>query len=374
MSFFIAIVICIIVSIPFFWTFISKFCSLKEKSFCLFFKNIFLDESSLHKQPLFWLLIILPVIFSVALWAIISPEYKLEWTAHGYAGLIKYGQLPLMILALSPILGAFVISAHRSLQTFTQINATNEQIKTGLEQLKEAKNKNKNDMYFNIRKHVYEQLSYIKTKNNEEINKPTSLYIKAFETKNYEDIINWGFPNELNKLILNFKEIGAVFRKIFNPNSLIVNQQSLIASCQQQVMFLDFDEIIEYINDFKSFLFFSVDDIKSNQNEKFKSELIRLNVEFYKLPIDDFDRELLEHDIKNKYYDYLNFLLHTIEDLLDISSEIMVVLYPNENLDDLLPDFPYMESDYYQLQQELSDLFSNNIGDKLAAENQNPPE
>ncbi|MGG4663589.1 hypothetical protein [Providencia vermicola] len=365
LSLFLGTLICLILFLPTFFTIRNR---SKEKK-----KLFLLDENSLQSQPLFWTVIALPLAVGVMLWAAIAHDYDLEFTSDAYSRLMKNAQFPFVILALSPILGAFVMYGHRSLQTFTQINATNEQIKTGLEQLKEAKNKNKNDMYFNIRKHVYEQLSYIKTKSNEEINKPTSLYIKAFESKNYEDIINWDFPNELNKLILNFKEIGAVFRKLFNPRSLIVNQQSLIASYQQQVMFLDFDEIIEYVNNFKSFLFFSVDGIKNNQNEKFKSELIRLNVEFYKLPIDDFDRELLEHDIENKYYDYLNFLLHTIEDLLAISSEIMVVLYPNENLDDLLPDFPYMESDYYQLQQELSDLFSNNIGDKLAAENHNPP-
>lgn len=162
-----AILICIIISIPFIWTLVSKFYKLKEKSFCSFIKSIFLDELSLHTQPLFWLLIASPVIVSVTLWAIISSEYKLERTAHGYAGLVKYSQLSLMVIALSPILGAFVVYAHRSIQTAKQIE--------------ETEKKNNVDIYFANKKFIYEQLSYVKTIDGEVISKPTSLYLSVYK-------------------------------------------------------------------------------------------------------------------------------------------------------------------------------------------------
>ncbi|ENY6783945.1 hypothetical protein AB7188_00965 [Providencia rettgeri] len=225
----IAVGICVLISIPFLWTFFSKFFKLQKKSFCLFLKNIYLDESSLHQQPLFWLLITLPVIVSITLWSIISSEYKLEWTAHGYAGLIKYSQLPLMMLALSPILGAFVISAHRSLQTFTQINATNKQIDTASKQLEtarkqfeEAKNKNRVDMYFAKRKYLYEQIQAVKTEKNEEIGNPVLLCFNALETKDYRDSKNDNFIKDINieikQLILELDKCSNFFSEDIQNN------------------------------------------------------------------------------------------------------------------------------------------------------------
>lgn len=333
-----------------------------------------LDERSLQSQPMFWTVIALPLVVGAILWAVVAYQYKWEISTSAYSSFMKNAQFPFVIIALSPILGAFVMYGHRSIQTFTQINATNEQIKTALEQLKEAKNKNKNDMYFNVRKHIYEQLSYIKTINDEKINKPTSLYIKAFETKNYEDTINEDFSNKVNSILIDFREVMVLFRELFKTEYVIINQESLFARYRQEKMLKKFIIIIDYINEFKSCLFFSKGDAMNIQSEKFQSELIELNKEINKIHEDDFDKDIMFYEISNKYFDYLDFFLNTIEDLLDVSSEIMVVLYPDRSLDELLPNHAFIRGDVNQLKIDLIDLHSGSIGGILAAANQNPPE
>ncbi|HCT7327969.1 TPA: hypothetical protein OT776_002380, partial [Proteus mirabilis] len=119
-------------------------CLLKKRK-----GKFWLDDQGLHLQPLFWLLITFPLIISAILWLLISKDYSLNLTKDGYNQFIDYAKLPLFILTLSPILGAFVINAHRSIQTAKQIEVNEK--------------KNKIDIYYTRRKFIKEQLSDIKT-------------------------------------------------------------------------------------------------------------------------------------------------------------------------------------------------------------------
>ncbi|MDR2243320.1 MAG: hypothetical protein LBE28_11170 [Providencia alcalifaciens] len=204
-------------------------CKKKKKLFLL-------DENSLQSQPLFWTVIALPLAIGVMLWAAIAYDYDLELTSDAYSRLMKNAQFPFVILALSPILGAFVMYGHRSLQTFTQINATNKQIDTASKQLKtaseqlataknqfeEVKNKNRIDMYFSKRKYLYEQIQTVKTERNEKINNPVLLCFHALETNDFNDSKNNDFikdiDSEINRLTFELGQCSEFFSEDIQNN------------------------------------------------------------------------------------------------------------------------------------------------------------
>lgn len=118
-------------------------------------KNKFaLNEESLHKQWLFWLAILFPLFSSLYFMLTLGFEYPPNIDIDGFNNFLNMHKFSLGILTLSPILGAFVVSAHRSYQTDIQI-------KTAKEQLEEAQKKNKIDIYLSKKKNIYEQLGYI---------------------------------------------------------------------------------------------------------------------------------------------------------------------------------------------------------------------
>ncbi|EJF7713429.1 hypothetical protein M8697_003703, partial [Providencia rettgeri] len=117
-----------------------------------------LNEESLHKQWLFRLAVIFPIISSLYFMVCLGSDYPFKHDADGYNNFLEINKFSLGILALSPILGAFVVYAHRSYQTELQI-------KTAKEQLEEAQKKNRIDIYFSKRKFINEQLSSIITVN-----------------------------------------------------------------------------------------------------------------------------------------------------------------------------------------------------------------
>lgn len=109
-------------------------------------KNKFiLNEKSLHKQWLFWLAIIAPLVSGIYFGAGIWSEFSLRLDFKGFSNFFDISKFPFGILTLSPILGAFVVSAHRSIQTAKQIEVTEK--------------KNKVDIYFLIKKNIIEQLN-----------------------------------------------------------------------------------------------------------------------------------------------------------------------------------------------------------------------
>lgn len=159
-----------------------------------------LDERSLQSQPMFWTAITLPLIAGVFLFAMISPDYDLNFTLSAYKTFMEIAQLPSVILALSPIFGAFVVYAHRSYQTDIQI-------KTAQEQLEEAQKKNKVDIYFSKKNFINEQLKDIKDFNGNKIEN-INLIITKFtkNTINFDIEPNIESFNILNEKIKKFNE------------------------------------------------------------------------------------------------------------------------------------------------------------------------
>lgn len=88
-----------------------------------------LNSDSLHKQWLFRLAVVFPLVSSLYFIVWLSAPYPPRWDAYGYNTFLEINKFSLGILALSPILGAFVVSAHRSIQTTKQIEVTEKKIK-----------------------------------------------------------------------------------------------------------------------------------------------------------------------------------------------------------------------------------------------------
>lgn len=324
----IAVGICVLISIPFLWTFFSKFFKLQKKSFCLFLKNIYLDESSLHQQPLFWLLITLPVIVSITLWSIISSEYKLEWTAHGYAGLIKYSQLPLMMLALSPILGAFVISAHRSLQTAKQIEIANIQLKVNTD-------KNKVDKFYSDKKDLYELIGYMRSCNGEKILNVGSILLKAFDIKNYEKQVNDDFIELINKFI-------AILDVHMDIGKTIVERNHILSNYGDEDHFHNFRvfQIETEIKKIKKFFYFEINEgsqISDKLNKMF-SDVKKKDKRINELSNNEDDR-YIESQIRDGIFGQFNvYLAGQLYDAISIINELVSALYMDSDIENLFPD------------------------------------
>lgn len=343
MSVFTAILICIIISIPFIWTLVSKFYKLKKKSFCSFFKTIFLDELSLHKQPLFWLLIASPVIISVTLWAIISPEYKLEWTAHGYAGLIKYGQLPLTILTLSPILGAFVISAHRSIQTAKQIE--------------ETEKKNNIDIYFANKKFIYEQLSYVKTVNGEIIGKPTSLYLSVYKTNgNHSDVKINTIYNLINMELEN-KDFDSDFLSEMKSTDVydIINDNN-----KSQMLKVDIERYVISIDIFlsaiKKIIYLEGDGVDSIL-DKYVITLDKISEthQYMDLNAPDSDEYAFHYQQLDMIFaSFIQEIVDKIYSMLEILYEVFVILNPLDDINKLLPSLEKHRSSIQRIRNDIN--------------------
>nr|ELR5130999.1 hypothetical protein [Providencia rettgeri] len=87
-----------------------------------------LNSHSLHQQWLFWIAVIFPILSCIYFGVIIWQEYTVEISKKGYNDFLDISKLPLYLLAGSPILGAFVASAHRSYQTDIQITTAKNQL------------------------------------------------------------------------------------------------------------------------------------------------------------------------------------------------------------------------------------------------------
>ncbi|QHD95996.1 hypothetical protein HND96_11230 [Proteus terrae subsp. cibarius] len=197
-----------------------------------------LDERSLQSQPMFWTAIALPLIAGVFLLAMISPNYDLNFTLSAYKTFMEIAQLPSVILALSPIFGAFVVYAHRSYQTDIQI-------KTAKEQLEEAQKKNKVDIYFSKKKFINEQLKDIKDLNGNKIEN-TNLIITKFtrNTTNFDIEPNIEVFNNLNE------KIKLLNKRISNLYSIYKN---IVFPISKEIEF-NYDKQVEIKNFIKKIL------------------------------------------------------------------------------------------------------------------------
>lgn len=159
-------------------------------------KNRFsLNSDNLQKQWLFKLAIIFPLVSSLYFIICLSAPYSFRFDSHGYNTFLEINKFSLSILALSPILGVFVVYVHRSIQS-------EEQRKISEKQLSESQNKNKADMYYSKRKFISEQLDYVNEGFNYKLRNVNELYNLAFLVgDNFNDEINAKFYIYLNDTI-----------------------------------------------------------------------------------------------------------------------------------------------------------------------------
>ncbi|WP_275075767.1 hypothetical protein [Providencia rettgeri] len=183
--------------------------------------KFWLDKESLHEQPLFWFLVCFPLVISGVAWGLVSQNYELDISTTGYSYFMEKAKFPLLILTLSPILGAFVTSAHRSLQTFAQINATEIQIATASRQLETAqkqfesvRQKNQVDIFLATKKYIIESLLLIKI-DGKTIDNPYELYEKSFtKVEPYKYKVNLMFYKGINSRLSGVIELIAQIKKI----------------------------------------------------------------------------------------------------------------------------------------------------------------
>lgn len=321
-----AIIILLIILVPA----IPFFCLLKKRKW-----KFWLDESSLHVQPLFWFLVFLPLIISGIAWVLVAQDYELDVSTNGYSRLMENAKFPFLILALSPILGAFVTSAHRSLQTEIQI-------KTANNQLMEAQKKNKVDMYYSARKHINEQLQSIKDRFNEPIKRPTTLYMSAYEIQdNYVDSVRKDFYSYIDDGIYDLtKNLGKI--KKYSKNTILMKDDF------DAIEFAHFSILLANINT-------SIAAIKyiltiNSQSEE-NSLIIIHNNRLEELEKSEKETRVIQENI------ICNFLKIDIEnyiiDILDIIKEVFLILSPTKSIDDVLLNYRSIE---YELESVMSYL------------------
>lgn len=359
-------IFCVLVLLPVFFSIKSRWSENKkneniETESSIAKRTLFLlDERSLQSQPMFWTVIALPLVVGVILWAAVAHEYELEWSTSAYSSLMKNAQFPFLILALSPILGAFVMYAHRSLQTFTQINATNKQIETATEQLEIAQRKNKVDLYFSKRKHIYEQLEYIKTRHGEKINKPTALYYSFFKkNKLYRNVINYDFFKSFNEIIVNIN---------FNLDNVMAMEAkdffNLLDTSKEKVDF--------YTKKGHGFSCLSDDVklVKKNLGIEYLND--KGITSFY---WEERNTYLEKKDIDNSYISLLNYIVDDLNDIINIIQEISLIMLPAKDYKSLFNAIIELQDKNNKLYEDIAlPLMWKLIGDKVAAENPNPPE
>ncbi|QKJ48532.1 hypothetical protein G9394_07420 [Proteus vulgaris] len=297
--------------------------------------KFWLDDQGLHLQPLFWLLITFPLIISAILWLLISENYSLNLTKDGYNQFIEYAKLPLLILTLSPILGAFVINAHRSIQTAKQIEVT--------------ERKNKVDIYFLIKKNIIEQLNALNDEKLFEKYNPYLIYNnlneeeKEYNFKRNSKVIS-DIEKNINKTITVYKSILIKFNEIEDIED-IKNK-----SVKDLLTINDSTDLKEYIENFKKVL--TPLGIQINKDFLFEDEIIK----FHKILV-----EYPEHYYNNSEIDnYINILLELLPNKKEVClvlEKIFLIIFPDQKIAELLPNFYLLDDPY--------------IGDEVATENQN---
>ncbi|WP_273802947.1 hypothetical protein [Providencia rettgeri] len=356
------IIILLIILVPA----VPFFCLLKKRKW-----KFWLDESSLHVQPLFWFLVFLPLIISGIAWVLVAQDYELDVSTRGYSRLMENAKFPFLVLALSPILGAFVTSAHRSLQTDTQIKATKKQIKL-------TEEKNQIDIYFSKRKFALEQLGLFETKYKEKMFQPNVIVDKFFKMKEeYSFEINDEYLSLFNSHLKKCKELTLAICNLSYEEEKSYKEQFLEQRARQT--FLSFNEVC-----IKNDLYFG--SVKSRFKEETKSKvdfILKFGNEFF---ISDVNEIINVYNIKTKkeklyqadgmdfiyesekyrvLCEYMDFI-GNIKTLISILSMIMPEI-KNKFCDFDIPD---ADRKINILGDNMSDIF----GDKLAAETQNPPE
>ncbi|MCL6354615.1 hypothetical protein EXT68_03760 [Pectobacterium parmentieri] len=181
--------------------FIFLIVSIYFGSWSVFFynKKFRLDERSLDQQPMFWYAVVSPLIVFFILGIFVWKDSIPDFSRHGFDEFYSISKFPLSILALSPILGAFVASVHRIIQTERQIEKTNEQLKL-------VKVKNNADLFYSHYKYTLDEMKNVEVINFFE--NPLSFRDKLKKNVSTDD------GNEI-EIKLNIKYPGKLYKKIF---------------------------------------------------------------------------------------------------------------------------------------------------------------
>ncbi|WP_272658262.1 hypothetical protein [Providencia sp. PROV108] len=338
-------------------------------------EKFILNEESLHKQWLFRLAILFPLMSSLYFMFWLGSSYPFRWDAIGYNGFLEINKFSLGILALSPILGAFIVYAHRSIQTAKQIEVTEQ--------------KNKVDIYFAKRKFINEQLLTVNTIHEEKITRITSFYFNAFTISgDLNDKLNERFLACLELFLIDIdKGLKSIIElDEYLNKSIFLNKSKYSAKFSLLLASLDVTLL-----DIKKFLCIEPSDdhtlsemkkklIEKNEKHKKDHDEICENIQPMPEQLKDemspaeYAETKFDIDTEYEFYSFMKQFIFTIDDMLNIINEVFLIILPNENFGTKLPTWgacidkitiilegnPYYSDKYY--------------GDKLAAKNQNPPE
>ncbi|WP_273838298.1 hypothetical protein [Providencia rettgeri] len=414
-------IFCFLVLLPVFYSIKNRWSENKKnekiKTESLIEKRslFLLDERSLQSQPMFWTVIALPLVVGAILWASVAYQYEWELSTFAYSSLMKNAQFPFLILALSPVLGAFVMYGHRSLQTFTQINATNKQIDTASKQLETAKKqfeevrkKNKVDLYHSNKRFLKEEISSLRTRSDESIIQYNQLYYNIFFiNENYTDTLIEPFFTELNKHINDFNDALNIllhqeideFYDLFsneredktskskseNVYELSEVEELSILAVFVKIIHSKINNVSDGNNNLKKYLFMDIKfdifnfylEMKESRDSEFiqqkkkgnnvsKSNKLRRLGENQEAREAREVREAREYE-KQYYYDtFFSELLDEVKSTFAFIKMIALITLDDKSIYKTLPA---LERGY-----SIISAFEKKNGDKLATENQNPPE
>ncbi|MBS3828842.1 hypothetical protein [Proteus mirabilis] len=306
-------------------------------------KNKFiLNEKSLHKQWLFWLAIIAPLVSGIYFGAGIWSEFSLRLDFKGFSNFFDISKFPFGILTLSPILGAFVVSAHRSIQTAKQIETTEK--------------KNKVDTYYAKKKFVNEQLSTITTTNNEKITRITSLYLKAFKVGDFNDEKTNNLLDDIKESLEHFNKLKIINGDFKATDSFILCINNPKDKKHIQNIYLMFTDADYYISKIKDFLYL---ESKVSIYETFKKCILEYE-ELYKNNKYDIDNNTfnnnLYEDVRYNYISTYANAIYNIYDIINIIHEIVIILYPDDNINLILPNLVEVKNKIADHKNELSNF------------------
>lgn len=372
-------IFCILVLLPVFYSIKNRWSENKknkkiETESLIEKRHLFLlDERSLQSQPMFWTVIALPLVVGAILWAFVAYQYEWEISTLAYSSLMKNAQFPFLIIALSPILGAFVMYGHRSIQTFTQISVTNKQLATASEQLKTAKEqliavqeKNKIDIYYVIKKNIIEELNLYVNSTFQLIITPYKIYDECYlRNRKLDRNINKDYFKSINISLIDIND------KMHDLN-LINNKLKLIGLSTNCSVFFNEEHLtsIVEVNGKVHRLLLSIGIIaeKFIDAHQLHSQYTNLTENINKIKgecdtscEEDFTERL---DVMSEVFSFNRLVSKCIDDLNLYTQDLGRFLYdiysiiiPDENIEIYIPN--------------LSSLY---FGDKVAAENPNPPE
>ncbi|MCL0002449.1 hypothetical protein MKT61_004755 [Providencia rettgeri] len=176
-----------------------------------------LNDSGLSKQPIFWIGVITPLILSSYMEYLILTVTDVPLTIQNVSCLFELSKVPLYITALTPTFGIFIANIHRSIQTkkqidtsLTQINISNNQYATALDQFRIAEKKNLSDGFYAHYKYISDELKNIVLREKKDsaykslsekkivVTRPHALYKRIFPNSN----MKLGFNNTVSDVFI----------------------------------------------------------------------------------------------------------------------------------------------------------------------------